>query len=68
MRGKKRVSKGLKDKHVAENRIGNRNADYEDIRIIREIMRKSALSRPSLYIPKETQWHRFARQSEESQK
>jgi hypothetical protein len=68
MTAKKRVSGELKNKPAAENRMGYRDSDYEGIRIIREIMRKSALSRPKLYVPKETQWHRFARRPEESRK
>lgn len=68
MTAKKRVCEELKKKPAAEKSMGYRDSDYEDIRIIREIMRKSALSRPNLYVPKETQWHRFARRPEESQK
>ena len=68
MRMKKQVSEELKNKPVVKNRTGDKDSVYDDIRMIREIMRKSASSRPNLYVPKETRWHRFARRSEESQK
>jgi len=68
MTGRRKVPTKLKNTPVTTDRVGNRASDYDDITTIREIMRKSALSRPNLYIPKERQWHRFARRSEESQK
>ena len=68
MAAKKSASDELKTKPTAEKKVGYGDSDYEDIRIIREIMRKSAMSRPKFYVPKETQWHRFARRPEESQK
>jgi hypothetical protein len=68
MGGRKKICEQSKNKRIIKDAIYHKDVDSADMLIISKIMRESRLYRTSLYIPKQTEWHRFARRSEVSQK
>jgi hypothetical protein len=62
-----RKKKSMKRQHLEETIIKQEDS-LKDIRIIRELMQKSASSRVHLYMPRETKWSRFVTRPKESQK
>lgn len=56
---RKKVPAQDKSTPATVDRVGSRTSDYDDIAVIREIMRRASLSKHNLYAPRETEWSRF---------